>query len=88
MQTATNTAVSEVHPTPLRGPDRCILLSGIGWDTYERLLADMGDSHVARFAYDQGVIGHRGRCREIWVIVSTALCRVALDSMPPACGTT
>jgi len=56
MQTATNTAVSEVHPTPPRGLDRCILLSGIGWDTYERLLADMGDSHVARFAYDQGVL--------------------------------
>jgi Uma2 family endonuclease len=56
MQTATNTTVSEIHLTPPRGPDRCILLSGICWETYERLLADMGDSHAARFAYDQGVL--------------------------------
>jgi Uma2 family endonuclease len=56
MQTATNTAVSEVQPIPPRGPDHCILLSGVAWETYERLLADMGDSHAARFAYDQGVL--------------------------------
>ncbi len=56
MQTAMNTALPEVHLTPPRGPDHCILLSGIGWETYERLLADMGDSHAARFAYDQGVL--------------------------------
>ena len=56
MQTAMNTALPEVQLTPPRGPDHCILLSGIGWETYERLLADMGDSHAARFAYDQGVL--------------------------------
>jgi Uma2 family endonuclease len=56
MQTAPNTAVPEVHSTPPHGPDHCILLSGICWETYERLLADMGDSHAARFAYDQGVL--------------------------------
>lgn len=56
MQAVSNIAVPEVDVTPPRGPDRCILLSGICWETYERLLADIGDSHAARFAYDQGVL--------------------------------
>ncbi len=56
MQTATNTTLFETHPTSPRGRDHCILLSGICWETYERLLDDIGDSHAARFAYDQGVL--------------------------------
>ena len=31
-----------------------IILRGISWETYEHLLDDMGDSHAAHFAYDQG----------------------------------
>lgn len=31
-----------------------IILHGISWETYEHLLNDMGDSHAAHFAYDQG----------------------------------
>jgi Uma2 family endonuclease len=54
MQTATNITEVESPATPSRGPDHCILLSGICWETYEQLLADMGDSHAARFAYDEG----------------------------------
>ena len=56
MQTATNTILPEAHSIPPRGPDHCILLSGICWETYERLLADMEDSRAARFAYDQGIL--------------------------------
>lgn len=35
------------------GGDR-IILHGVSWETYERLLDDMGDSHAAHFAYDEG----------------------------------
>jgi len=35
---------------------QCMILHGISWETYERLLADFQDSHAAQFAYDQGVL--------------------------------
>jgi hypothetical protein len=56
MQTATQTASTQVHGSQPSGPDHCILLSGIHWETYESLLADMQDSHAAHFAYDRGVL--------------------------------
>lgn len=31
-----------------------IILEGVSWHTYECLLADVGDSHAVRVAYDQG----------------------------------
>jgi len=34
--------------------EHCIVLHGVSWATYERLLADFADSHAAHFAYDQG----------------------------------
>jgi Uma2 family endonuclease len=33
-----------------------VILYGISWETYERLLDDIGDSHAAHFAYDQGAL--------------------------------
>ena len=33
-----------------------VILQGLSWETYERWLADVGDSHGAHFAYDQGVL--------------------------------
>src|SRR5262249_28756877 len=33
---------------------QCVILRGVSWDTYQRLLADFQDSHAAHFAYDQG----------------------------------
>lgn len=33
-----------------------IILAGVGWTTYACLLADFGDSHAARLAYDQGTL--------------------------------
>lgn len=56
MQTATEIASPQVHTSQPSGTDRCFVLSGVSWETYERLLADMQDSHAAHFAYDQGVL--------------------------------
>jgi Uma2 family endonuclease len=33
-----------------------VILHGVSWETYERLLADFAESHAAHFAYDQGVL--------------------------------
>jgi len=33
-----------------------VILHGVSWETYERLLADFQDSHAAHFAYDRGVL--------------------------------
>jgi Uma2 family endonuclease len=33
-----------------------MILHGVSWATYERLLADFQDSHAAHFAYDQRVL--------------------------------
>jgi Uma2 family endonuclease len=35
---------------------QCVILQGVSWQTYERLLADFENSHAAHFAYDQGVL--------------------------------
>ncbi|MGH8470469.1 MAG: Uma2 family endonuclease [Gammaproteobacteria bacterium] len=56
MQTATQTASPQVHGGQPSSPDHCILLSGVRWETYESLLADMQDGHAAHFAYDRGVL--------------------------------
>ncbi|MGH8564415.1 MAG: Uma2 family endonuclease [Gammaproteobacteria bacterium] len=56
MQTATQTTSPQVHGGQPSSPDHCILLSGVRWETYESLLADMQDSHAAHFAYDQGML--------------------------------
>jgi Uma2 family endonuclease len=39
---------------PLFNGEPRIILHGISWATYERLLDDIGESHAAHFAYDQG----------------------------------
>jgi Uma2 family endonuclease len=33
-----------------------VIIEGVSWTTYECLLADFGDSHAARVAYDQGTL--------------------------------
>ena len=42
--------------TPAVQTAQCVILHGVSWETYERLLADMGDSHAAHFAYDGGML--------------------------------
>ena len=37
-------------------PEQKVILQGISWETYERLLADNGDRPVPRLAYDRGVL--------------------------------
>lgn len=37
-------------------PEQKVILEGISWETYERLLVDNGDRGVPRFAYDRGVL--------------------------------
>jgi Uma2 family endonuclease len=42
--------------TVLSPTDQPVIISGVSWQTYERLLADFQDSHAARMAYDQGTL--------------------------------
>lgn len=42
--------------TVLSPTDRRIIMQGVSWQTYERLLADFAESHAARLAFDQGTL--------------------------------
>ena len=33
-----------------------VILHGVSWETYERLLVDFAESHAAHFAYDRGML--------------------------------
>src|SRR5215831_8087758 len=33
-----------------------VILHGVSWETYKRLLADFAESHAAHFAYNRGVL--------------------------------
>ena len=53
MSTQTAAAnVREIVPTP----GQHIILDGISWETYERLVSDCQDSHAAHLSYDRGVL--------------------------------
>ena len=54
MQTHTETALPLVSQALLSEVPQHVILRGVSWETYERLLADFQDSHAAHFAYDQG----------------------------------
>src|SRR3712207_4161982 len=67
-------------------PEQKVILHGISWETYERLLADHGDRPVPRFAYDRGVleamspsVEHEGLARTIAMIVSIVAEEVEVD---------
>jgi Uma2 family endonuclease len=45
-----------VMATIISPTDRRVILEGVSWETYERLLADFGDSHAARVAFDRGTL--------------------------------
>jgi Uma2 family endonuclease len=47
---------SILQPVPPSESTQRVILHGVSWETYERLLADFEDSHAAHFAYDQGVL--------------------------------
>ncbi len=46
---------AEQHIPPAAIGQR-VILPGVSWATYERLLADFQDSHTAHFTYDRGVL--------------------------------
>jgi hypothetical protein len=45
-----------VMATVISPTDRRVIIKGVSWETYERLLADFGDSHAARLTFDQGML--------------------------------
>ncbi len=49
-----SSGLSPGRESPSNGEPPRIILHGIRWETYTRLLDDMEDSHAAHFAYDQG----------------------------------
>ena len=40
--------------TVISPTDRRVILEGVRWETYIRLLADVSDSHAVRVAFDRG----------------------------------
>jgi Uma2 family endonuclease len=51
-------AASVAPPSSPSAPEvvQRVILHGVSWETYKRLLADFQESHAARFAYDRGVL--------------------------------
>jgi Uma2 family endonuclease len=56
MSTHTEAVLPAPHAVPPPEPAQRVILHGVSWETYERLLADFQDSHAAHFTYDQGVL--------------------------------
>ncbi len=54
MQTHTETALPFESQVSRSEVQQRVILPGVSWETYERLLVDFQDSHAAHFAYDQG----------------------------------
>ena len=50
------TTLPPAHQAPPSGTGQQIVLYGISWETYERLLADLVDSSAPRLTFDQGVL--------------------------------
>lgn len=42
--------------TALRAPEQRVVMTGVSWATYERLLADLKDSSSPRLTFDKGVL--------------------------------
>jgi Uma2 family endonuclease len=56
MQTHPETVSPVISQTSPSQTEQRVILHGVSWSTYERLLADLQDSHAAHFAYDRGVL--------------------------------
>jgi Uma2 family endonuclease len=54
MQTYTETALPAAHPVRSSESAQCVVLHGISWETYERLLAEHEESSGTHFTYDRG----------------------------------
>ena len=42
--------------TVVSQPERLVILDGVTWDTYERLITEHGERSGTRFTYDEGVL--------------------------------
>ena len=42
--------------TILNAPEQTVTLTGVSWETYERLIAEQGESRSPRFFYDSGTL--------------------------------
>src|SRR6185295_416070 len=42
--------------TVLSQPERLVILRGISWQTYNRIVAEHGENSGTRFTYDEGVL--------------------------------
>ena len=67
-------------------PEQRMILHGISWDTYERLLADNDERRVPRLAYDRGVLEamspsaeHEELARTISVVVTVVAEELEID---------
>lgn len=54
MQTHPESVSSVAAPLPISTIVHCVVLDGVSWETYERLLAEHGESGGAHFTYDRG----------------------------------
>jgi Uma2 family endonuclease len=54
MQTYTETALPAARPARSSEPAQCVVLHGISWETYERLLTEHEESSGTHFTYDRG----------------------------------
>jgi Uma2 family endonuclease len=54
MQTPSETIEPVVRPLLASEVTQCVVLSGVSWETYDRLLAEHQESSGTRFAYDRG----------------------------------
>lgn len=54
---ATATSIDDLHIDDLQGKvTQKIVLQNVSWQTYQALLADMGDHRASRLTYDQGTL--------------------------------
>jgi Uma2 family endonuclease len=56
MHTPTEMVPPAEQLTPPSQTNQRLILRGVSWATYQRLLEDFKDSHAAHFAYDRGVL--------------------------------
>lgn len=54
MRTDTETTRATVQNTHSAETLSCVVLHGVSWETYERLLMDCTESHAAHFTFDRG----------------------------------
>ena len=50
------TLLDAIPQSDLAGRMQHLILHGVSWETYERLVDDFQESHAAHFAYDRGVL--------------------------------